>query len=90
MAFEFGEDSAVAITQTAATLEAYSVGASGAATTIYSIRIEDFGAAVKRYQNALLEYRNIVMSNPETASSARQKAIDTFQKMQMNFHREIK
>lgn len=60
MAFEFGEDNAVAITEIAAALRAYGAGATGAATSIYSKRIQDFGAAVKRYQDALLEYRNIV------------------------------
>jgi hypothetical protein len=71
MAFEFGEDNAVAITEIAAALRTYGAGTTGAATSIYSKRIQDFGAAVKRYQDALLEYRNIVKSNPAAASTAK-------------------
>ena len=90
MAFEFGEDNAVAITEIAAALRAYGAEAMGAATSVYSKRIQDLGSAVKRYQDALLEYRNIVKSNPAVASAAKQKAIDAFQTMQKNFQREIK
>jgi hypothetical protein len=90
MAFEFGEDNAIAITEIAVALRAYGAGATGAATSIYSKRIQELGAAVKRYQDALLEYHDIVKSNSAAASAAEQKAIDAFQKLQKNFGKEIK
>jgi hypothetical protein len=90
MAFEFGEDNAIAITEIAVALRAYGAGATGAATSIYSKRIQELGAAVKRYQDALLEYHDIVKSKSAAASAAEQKAIDAFQKLQKNFGKEIK
>ena len=89
MALEFGEDSAIAIAEIAAGLRQYGAGAMGAATSIYSKRLHDFGTAVNRYQDALLEYRDVVKSNPQAAQIAKQKAIDAFQKMQKGFQREI-
>ena len=90
MAFEFGEENAVAITEIAAAFRTYGAGTTGAATSIYSERIQNLGVAVKRYQDTLLEYRNIVKSNPAVSSASKQKVIDAFQKMQKNFQGEIK
>ena len=89
MALEFGENNVLAIAEIAASLRLYGAGATGAATSIYAKRMHEFGTAVGRYQDALLEYRDVVKSNPAAASMARQKAIDAFQKMQNGFQREI-
>jgi hypothetical protein len=71
MAFEFGEENAVAITEIAAAFRTYGAGTTGAATSIYSERIQNLGVAVKRYQDTLLEYRNIVKSNPAVSSASK-------------------
>ncbi len=89
MALEFGEDNTIAIAQVAANLRLYGGAAMGAATSIYSKHMQEFVTAIKRYQNALLEYRNAVKSNPAGAAAAKQKAISVFQTIQRSFHNEI-
>jgi hypothetical protein len=90
MAFDFGEENTIAITEIAAGLRGHGAAAVGAATSIYARRMQGFGNAIQRYQDALLEYRAVVESNPAAASAARQKAIDAFRKLQKGFQRETK
>ena len=89
MAFNLGEENTIAITEIAASLREYGATSAGAATSVYARRMQGFGNAVERYQEALLEYRAATKSGPAAASRARQKAIDAFQKMQKGFHSEI-
>jgi hypothetical protein len=85
MALEFGEDNAVAIAQIAADLRQYSTGAIGAATSIYARRMQDFAIAVKQYQDALLDYRSAVKSNPAASAAAEQKAIKRLRECKRGF-----
>ena len=89
MAFDLGEENTIAIAEIAAGLSSYGSASAGAAATVYSKRMQSFGLAVERYQNALLEYRSAVKSDSVTAAAAKQKAIEAYQKMQRGFQREI-
>jgi uncharacterized protein YukE len=89
MAFDLGEENTIAIAEIAAGLRGYGAASAGAATSVYASRMQGFGTAVQRYQDALLEYRAVFKSNPAAASVARQKVIDAFQKLQKGFQREI-
>ena len=89
MALAFGEENAVAIAQIASGLRQYASETLAASTSIYARRMRDFGTAVKRYQDALLEYRHVVQSNPAGAAAVEQKAVRAFESMQQGFQNEI-
>jgi hypothetical protein len=89
MAFDMGEENTVAIAEIAAYLRGHGAATTGAATSVYARRMQGFGTAIQRYQDALLEYRAVFKSDPAAATLARQKVIDAFQKLQEGFQREI-
>ena len=68
------------------------------ATGIYVQRTQGFSDSVKKYQDALLEYRNVVKANPArditanpaARSQGRVKAHAAFKEMQTKFHLELK
>jgi hypothetical protein len=89
MAFDLGEDNTVAIAEIAAGLREYGGASVGAGTSVYARRMQSFGDAVKRVQNALLEYRAIAKSNPTAAATARQKVTQAYQSLQKGFKHEV-
>ena len=89
MAFDLGEENTIAIAEIAAYLRGHGAATTGAATSVYARRMQGFGTAVQRYQDALFEYRAVFKSDPAAAPVARQKVIDAFQKLQEGFQREI-
>ncbi len=89
MALEFGEDNTIAITEIAANLRQYGAVAAGAATGLYSQRMQGFLSAVKDYQDALLEYRAIAKTNTAMQAVAKQKVIAAFQRLQTGFQNEL-
>jgi len=89
MALAFGADKAVAISEIAAGLRQYGVGAAGASSGIYAQRMEVFTGAVKQYQDALLEYRDAAKSSPAARRVAEQKVVSAFKNMQKPFQNEI-
>jgi hypothetical protein len=89
MALAFGADSAVAISEIAAGLRQYGVGAAGASAGIYGQRMQGFTGAVKQYQDALLEYRDAAKSGPAARRVAEQKVVTAFKNMQKPFQNEI-
>jgi len=72
MAFDFGEENTIAIAEIAAGLREYGGAATGAAASVYARRMQGFGTAVKRCQDALFEYRAAAKTDTVAAAAARQ------------------
>jgi hypothetical protein len=89
MAFDLGEENTVAIAEIAAGLRDYSAASAGAVTTVYGRRMQNFGAAVKRVQDALLKYRAVAKSDPAAASVAEQEVMNAYKQMQKGFQTEV-
>jgi hypothetical protein len=89
MAFDFGDENAIAIAQIADGLRNYGAASVGAVTTVYGRRMQNFGMAVKRVQDALLKYRTVAKSDPAAASAAEQEVIKAYQQMQKGFQTEV-
>ncbi|MGB2222753.1 hypothetical protein [Neptunomonas phycophila] len=90
LSLSFGGDNVVALAEITANLQEYNIGLMGASTSVYSSRVEGFAGSVKAYQSALMEYRQAVMSNSLMKAAEKQKALLAFQKMQSQFHNELK
>lgn len=89
LSLSFGEDNTLALADITAKLQEYQIGLMGTATSVYAHRVQGFGLAVKKYQEALLEYRNAIKTNPAARVMARQKAYSAFQQMQLRFRHEL-
>jgi hypothetical protein len=89
MALAFGADTVVAISEIAAGLRQYGVGAAGASAGLYAQRMEVFTGAVKQYQDALLKYRDTAKSGPAARRAAEQRVVAAFKNMQKPFQNEI-
>ncbi len=85
----FGADTTGAIADAMANLET-EVAVTGAATSVYSKRMGEFGHAVKNYQDSLLAYRDTTRSSDASARApAEQAARNAFYKMQQGFRQEL-
>lgn len=89
LSLSFGEDNTLALAEITAKLREYNIGMVGASTSIYANRVQGFGLAVKKYQDALMEYRKAIKSSPASSTLARQKAFSAFQQMQNRFRNEL-
>ncbi len=90
VALSFGGDNTIAIAEMTAKLKEFNVGVMGASTSIYANRVGGFADAVKSYQDALMEYRQAIETKSPVKAAAKQKAFNAFQKMQRDFHFELK
>jgi hypothetical protein len=89
MAFDFGEENTIAIAQIAAGLRDYAAASAGAATTVYARRMQGFGSAVKRVQDALFKFRSVAKSDPAAASATEREVMEAYRQMQKGFQREV-
>ena len=88
----YGPDDTVAIAEVMAKLHEYNIALAGAATTAYSNRMKAFGKAVQAYQDALLNYRDVVKSSDISASAreaAKKGTHNAFLTMQQQFRHEL-
>lgn len=89
MSLSFGEDSTLALAEITAKLQESGVAMMGASTSIYGSRVNGFGLAVKKYQEALLAYRDAIKSNSTARSVAKERAFSAFREMQSRFRHEL-
>lgn len=89
MSLTFGEDNTLALADITAKLREYNIAMAGASTSVYANRAEGFGLAVKKYQDALLAYRDAIKTNPAARTVAKQKAFAAFQHLQSRFKHEL-
>ncbi len=89
LSLSFGEDNTLALADIMAKLKQQQIGMIGASTSIFAHRVQGFGLAVKKYQDALMEYRKVMKTNPAARVLARQKAHSAFQQMQKRFQHEL-
>jgi len=86
----YGADNIMAI---ADVMAPYSVGTTGAAAKVYGNRMSDFGTSIKKYQDALLEYRKTSRaksSTPADKALAKVKATVAYERLQSKFAYELK
>jgi hypothetical protein len=89
LSLSFGADNTQALAQMTRQLQDYNVGLVGASTAVYANRIGGFAGSVKHYQDALMEYRSVLKSNPAAKRLAKQKAHAAFDRMQLQFRHEL-
>lgn len=89
LSLSFGGDNTLAIAEITKTLQDYNVGVIGASTSVYANRIGGFAGAVKKYQDALLAYREAAKSNAPSKMLAKDKALKAFQELQVKFRHEL-
>ena len=89
LSLSFGEENTLALAEISAKLKDYNIGLMGASTAIYTRRMGGFVGAVQNYQDALMQYRQAVKTNPATKAVAKQKTMAAFQNMQTRFRHEL-
>lgn len=89
LSMSYGGENVVALAEMMATLKDYNVGLIGASTSVYANRLGGFAGAVKKYQDALMAYREAITSNTATKTAAKQKALAAFQNLQFRFRHEL-
>ncbi len=89
LSLTFGGDNTLALANVSETLNQQQVGVIGASTSVYAGRIHGFGLAVKKYQDALLEYRKLIKAEPAKRALAKRKAFKAFEEMQIRFRHEL-
>lgn len=94
----FGSDNVMALSQLSAKLNNERSNVMGATASVYTDKMSNFMKAIKAYQDALMEYRDVSRSqgyhrSMSTSSSAirqaKQKAISAYQRMQERFAVEL-
>ncbi len=89
LSLSFGEANTLALAEISAILNQQQIGVMGASTSVYAGRVQGFGLAVKKYQDALMAYRKVIKSNPASRALAKQKAFAAFKDMQIRFKHEL-
>jgi hypothetical protein len=89
LSLTLGEDNVIALADMFAILQKYGLGVIGSSNTVYSNRIDDFVKAVKKYQAALMEYRQVAKANPAVRRLAEQKARTAFKDLQVRFRHSL-
>ncbi len=89
LSLSLGEDNILALADISAILNQQQIGLMGASTSVYAGRVQGFGLAVQKYQNALLVYRDAIKADPARRVLARQKAFAAFKDMQIRFKHEL-
>jgi uncharacterized protein YukE len=88
MALHFGGNNTIAITEIAAKLNGYGSTWAGAAAGIYASRTGNFMAAIRRYQDALIDYW-AVKADSAARAIAQEKVVAAFQEMQTGYQAEL-
>ncbi|MFV8783969.1 hypothetical protein ACNKU7_16235 [Microbulbifer sp. SA54] len=89
LSLTFGEDNTIAIAAMMDQLRDYNIALTGASTSVYDERIKGFAESVKRYQVALLSYRDAKLSQATNQAQLKQQAHTAFYKMQAQFRAEL-
>ncbi len=89
LSLSFGGINTQALADITAILKQQQIGLMGASTSVYAGRIQGFGLAVKKYQDALMAYRKVIKSDPASRALAKQKAFSAFKEMQIRFKHEL-
>ncbi len=89
LSLSFGEDNTLALAEITTKLKDYNIGLMGASTSAYTKRMGGFVGTVQNYQDALMQYRQAIKTNPATKAIAKQKAMTAFQSMQSGFKHEL-
>lgn len=84
-----GEDNTLALAEIMSNLQNSGVAMMGASTSLYGNRMQGFGKAVEKYQQALLAYRDAIKSGPSARVVAKEKAFRAFNEMQRRFRNEL-
>ena len=84
-----GGDNTLALAEFSQHFRDYNMGLTGAATSVYAGRMNDFGQAVQRYQDALLEYRDASRHGKGNKKLAQLKVTRYFDAMQKGFQVEL-
>lgn len=85
----YGEEQLLALSEITAKLKIINIELTGAATSVYADRMTGFSDAVKKYQAALLTYRDAIHSDYPARSVAKQRAHRAFQNLQNSFRHEL-
>jgi len=85
----FGGDDTLALSEFSQNFRDYNMALTGAATTVYANRMNNFGTAVQRYQDALLEYRDASRYGKGDKKLAQLKVTRYFDAMQKGFQTEL-
>jgi len=85
----YGADTTLALSEISDTLQKSGIGVMGAGTSIYGNRLASFTDAVKNYQGALLNYREVMKGGGASKVLAKQNVARTFGKMQIGFQHEL-
>jgi len=91
MALSLGSEKIQPIAEMMVNLKDYEIALTGAGASVYSGRIGEFGVAVQRYQEAILDYRNIAWPNASKSVRApfERRVRNAFHKMQQSFRHEL-
>jgi len=89
MSLSFGADNTLALAHITAKLKEYNIATTGAVTSLYGHRVQGFGVAVKKYQDALLAYRDVLQSKSAGRVLAKQRAFAAYKQMQTRFRFEL-
>ncbi|WP_226668698.1 hypothetical protein [Microbulbifer aggregans] len=89
LSLTFGEDNTIAIAAMMDQLRDYNIALTGASTSVYGERITGFAESVKRYQAALLTYRDAKQSRAANQAQLKQQAHNAFDRMQAQFRAEL-
>ena len=90
LSMRYGGDNLSAIAHVTSRLLDENKGSIGAATSVYAGRMDGFTGAVKKYQAALLRYRDASQKNSKHKVAAKQQAKMAFNEMQRKFSKEVK
>jgi hypothetical protein len=89
LSLSYGVDNTLALAEISDKLKNSGIGMMGASTSIYGNRLASFTDAVKNYQSALMNYREVMKSGAAAKTLAKQNVIRAFQKMQVGFKHEL-
>lgn len=85
----YGVENTLALSEISDRLKISGIGVMGASTSIYGNRLASFTDAVKNYQSALMNYRDVMKSGGANKILAKQNVMRAFEKMQIGFKQEL-
>ncbi len=90
MSLCYGVDNTLALSEISDKLKKSGIGVMGASTSIYGNRLASFTDAVKNYQSALMNYRDVMKDSGANKILAKQNVMRAFEKMQVGFRHELR
>ena len=89
LSLSLGAENTLALANISSKLQEYNSGLIGASTSVYANRVGGFAGAVKTYQESLLNYRQVMKSNPAAKALAKKNVMTAYQQMQRRFNHEL-